>query len=153
MAKYGLNKVMLIGNLGQDPELKYTEQGIPLTTISLACTERVRTQDGNYDDRTNWVRVNLWRSQAEIAHKYLRKGSTVYIEAKLRQSSWETPQGEKRSRLDLDATQLILLDGRPGSGGAPSNPQSMSQPSAYANPSSTPDSSPSTDPEIDDLPF
>lgn len=142
---------MLIGNLGQDPELKYTDQGIPLTTLSLACTERVRTQDGNYDDRTNWVRVNLWRGQAEIAAKYLRKGSSVFLEAKLRQSSWETPQGEKRSRLDIDATQLILLDGRP----APqAGNTAMPGQSAYSAPAAKPTAKQPVDqPDIDDLPF
>lgn len=120
MAKYGLNRVTLIGNLGQDPEIRYTDQGVAYTQLSLACTENGRDKEGNYVDRTEWVRVTLWRAQADIASKYLRKGSTVYIEGRLRTSSWETPQGEKRSRTDVEGTRLILLDSRnPMSGGAP----------------------------------
>lgn len=113
MAKYGLNRVELIGNLGKDPELKYLDQGIALATIRIACTERGRNKDGEYIDRTEWVTVNLWRSQAEIVAKYCKKGSTVFIEGRLRNQNWETPEGERRSRLDIDASRVILLDGRP----------------------------------------
>ncbi|MEM6764104.1 MAG: single-stranded DNA-binding protein [Bacteroidota bacterium] len=116
MAKYGLNKVTLIGNLGKDPELKYLDSGVALATVRLACTERSRDKDGNYTDKTEWVSVNLWRNQAEIVSKYCRTGSTLYIEGRLKNQSWETPQGEKRSRLDIDANKVILLDGR-GEGG------------------------------------
>ena len=95
MAKYGLNQVTLIGNLGRDPELKYLDQGIALANLWIACTDRVRDKAGNYTDRTEWVSVNLWRGQAEIAGKYCRKGSTVCIEGRLVTRSWETPPGRK----------------------------------------------------------
>mgnify|MGYP000444682501 CR=1 FL=1 len=131
MAKYGLNRVTLIGNLGQDPELRYLDQGIPLVSISLACTERSRSRDGNYVDRTEWFNVNIWRGQAETVSKYCRKGSTLYVEGRLRNQSWETPQGEKRRRLDIDATKVILLDSRPAGmdsmgGGVQAAPQQTS---------------------------
>ncbi len=112
MAKYGLNKVELIGNLGKDPEIKYLDQGIALTTVRIACTERSRTKDGTYIDRTEWISVNLWRSQAEIVAKYCRKGSTIFVEGRIRNQNWETPEGDKRSRMDIDATKVILLDSR-----------------------------------------
>lgn len=113
MAKYGLNKVTLIGNLGADPELRYLDQGIALVSLSLACTERSRDKTGNYVDRTDWVDVNLWRSQAEIVGKYCRKGSTVYIEGRLVTRNWDTPEGEKRYKTEVQGYKVILLDGRP----------------------------------------
>lgn len=161
MAKYGLNRVMLIGNLGMDPELKYLDQGIALTTVRLALTDRVRNREGNYEDRTEWVSVNLWRAQAETVAKYCRKGSTIYVEGKLRMQSWETPQGEKRSRLDIDANKLILLDGRPQSAGT-STPQQTENLSANLGIEQTAQSGntvtsdtdkSSTGSEHDDLPF
>lgn len=113
MAKYGLNKVILIGNLGQDPELKYLDQGVAVTSLNLACTESIRTKDGQNQDRTEWVRVVLWRGQAEVAAKYCRKGSTVSIEGKLTTRSWETESGEKRSITEVEGRRLVLLDGKP----------------------------------------
>lgn len=119
MAKYGLNRVSLIGNLGADPELRYLDQGIALATLRMACTERSRDREGNYVDRTEWVEVNLWRSQAEIVGKYCRKGSTIYIEGRIVNRSWETPEGEKRYKTEIQGTKVILLDSRPpGVGGS-----------------------------------
>ncbi len=159
MAKYGLNRVTLIGNLGQDPEIRYTDQGVAYTQISLACTEASRDKEGNYIDRTEWVRVTLWRGQADIAAKYLRKGSTVYIDGRLRTSSWETPQGEKRSRTDVEGTRLILLDSRNPQAGAPIGQPPMQTPqpqrpvnSVPSSPAGTP-SKPTISEGDDDLPF
>ena len=147
MAKYGLNKVTLIGNLGKDPELKYLDSGVALATIRIACTERSRDKEGNYIDRTEWVSVNLWRNQAEVVSKYCRTGSTLYIEGRLKNQSWETPQGEKRSRLDVDATKVILLDGRSDGSRTSengSNVGNVAQAASSPNPSFE---------EPDDLPF
>ncbi|RMG16262.1 MAG: single-stranded DNA-binding protein [Bacteroidetes bacterium] len=113
MAKYGLNRVTLIGNLGADPELRYLDQGIALATLRMACTERYRDKEGNYVDRTDWIDVNLWRSQAEIVAKFCRKGSTLYVEGRLVNRSWETPEGEKRYKTEVQGTRVILLDSRP----------------------------------------
>jgi single-strand DNA-binding protein len=129
MAKYGLNKVSLIGNLGFEPEMSHTDQGVPYTRLRLALTERFRSRDGADQDRTEWVEVTLWRSQAEIAKRSLRKGASVYIEGRLRNHAWETPQGERRSRLEIEGNRLILLDGPqsndgpPFEGGAPAHGQ------------------------------
>ncbi|MCL4157137.1 UNVERIFIED_CONTAM: hypothetical protein GTU68_054337, partial [Idotea baltica] len=112
MAKYGLNQVTLIGNLGKDPELKYLDQGIAVTSLRMACTESYRDKNGNNVDKTEWVTVNLWRGQAEIAAKYCKKGSTVCIHGKLTTRSWETPQGEKRSITEVEGRRIILLDSR-----------------------------------------
>ncbi len=115
MAKYGLNQVTLVGNLGRDPELKYLDQGVALTNLWLACTESYRDRNGNQVDRTEWVSVNLWRGQAEVAAKYCRKGSTVCIEGRLSSRSWETPEGETRRVTEVEGRRLILLDGPPAS--------------------------------------
>ncbi|MEM7375402.1 MAG: single-stranded DNA-binding protein [Bacteroidota bacterium] len=166
MAKYGLNRVTLIGNLGHEPELKYLDQGIAYMTIRLACTDRVRNKEGNFQDRTEWVSVNLWRGQAEIASKYCKRGSTVCIEGRIRTQQWETPEGEKRSRTLVEGQKLILLDGRPVGGGEfsqPVSPVSAATPpqpvqkdvAANSSPqTSSPQSSP-VDPAtgMDDLPF
>jgi len=154
MAKYGLNRVELIGNLGQDPEVRHTDKGVMYATMNLACTERFRDREGNYTDRTEWVRVTLWRGQAEIASRYLRKGSTVFVEGRLRNSSWETPQGEKRSRVDIEGIRLLLLDGRPPQqAGQPlhSNTQVQQEPLSQTQSSSSP--TPDTGAGDDDLPF
>ena len=163
MAKYGLNKVTLIGNLGRDPELRYLDQGVALATVRMACTERSRDKEGNYVDRTEWITVNLWRSQAEIVHRYCRKGSTICVEGRLRNQSWESPEGEKRSRLDVDGIRVILLDSRPEGDPASeaANPvakSSDSSPSSSGTPSPGATSSQAEKPafeegEEDDLPF
>jgi len=160
MAKYGLNKVSLIGNLGLDPEMAHTDQGVPYTRLRVALTERFRMRDGNYQDRTEWVDVTLWRAQAEVAKQYLRKGSAVYIEGRLRNNSWETPEGERRSRLEIEGNRLILLDSPTQTGGPPFQsgaPHLQNQPTeAQAKSPST--STPSDDAiarseDGDDLPF
>ncbi|TAE61413.1 MAG: single-stranded DNA-binding protein [Bacteroidetes bacterium] len=113
MAKYGLNRLTLIGNLGRDPESFETKEGIPYARFTLACTEQVRTAQGA-EDKTEWFRITVWRGQAEVARNYLRKGSSVYIEARLRNTEYETAQGEKRYGVEYDVTRLILLDKAPG---------------------------------------
>lgn len=157
MAKYGLNKVTLIGNLGMDPELKYLDQGIAYTQLRLACSDRYRDKDGQYQDRTEWVSVTLWRGSAEIVSKYCRKGSTICIEGRLRNHSWETPQGEKRSRLEVEGSQVILLDSRPPAEGdyaAPvAQPESRNQAQEPLAQPDQPSAAPETGGEMDDLPF
>lgn len=150
MAKYGLNKVTLIGNLGADPELKYLDQGIAYTQLRLACTDRYRDKDGQYQDRTEWVSVNLWRGSAEVVSRYCKKGSTICVEGRLRSHSWETPQGERRSRMEVEGSQVILLDGRPTEEGSFAEPASR-----LSSPASSPADQPVADPggPTDDLPF
>ncbi len=144
MAKYGLNKVTLIGNLGADPELRYLDQGIALATIRIACTERSRDREGNYVDKTEWVEVNLWRGNAEVVGKYCRKGSTVYIEGRIVNRNWETPEGKKRYKTEVQGNRVILLDSRPATGfpggTAMSNP--VSEVSEVGNPANTPQQNP-----------
>lgn len=158
MAKYGLNKVSLIGNLGIDPEMSHTDQGVAYTRLRLALTERFRTREGGHQDRTEWVEVTLWRSQAEIAKQYLRKGAAVYIEGRLRNNTWETPQGERRSRLEIEGNRLILLDSPTRQEGVPFE---SGAPHTAVSPASSPSVSSATQPEEaparsedgDNLPF
>lgn len=155
MAKYGLNQVTLIGNLGRDPETKYLDQGVAFTNLWLACTESYRDKNGNNVDRTEWVSVNLWRSQAEIAAKYCRKGSTVCVEGRLTTRTWDTPQGEKRSKTEVEGRRLILLDSRPGGGehNPTSVPVSETSGQFPGNDSGTHQFSNTAGEGLDDLPF
>ena len=117
MAGKSLNRVQLIGNLGKDPEVKYTPQGTPVAKLTIATNERFKDKAGEWQDRTEWHNVVLWQRLAEIAGEYLKKGSKVYIEGRIQTSSWEDKQsGEKKYRTEIIASDLVLLSGR-GEGG------------------------------------
>jgi single-strand DNA-binding protein len=117
MAK-SLNKVMLIGNLGKDPEVKYTPSGTPVAKLTVATNERFKDKDGQWADRTEWHNVVLWQRLAEIAGEYLKKGGKVYVEGRLQTRSWEDKQtNQKRYMTEVVASDLVLLGGR-GEGGA-----------------------------------
>ena len=113
-----LNKVLLIGNLGRDPEVRTTPQGVPVANFSIACTETWSDPNGQRQERTEWVDLVLWRKQAEIAQKYLRKGSRIFVEGKLQTRSWDDQQsGQKRYRTEVVVDRMMMLDGRPAEGG------------------------------------
>src|SRR6201997_1526382 len=117
MAK-SVNKVILIGNLGKDPEVKYTPQGTPVAKITLATNERWKDKDGNWQDRTEWHNVVLWQRLAEIAGEYLKKGGKVYIEGRLQTRSWDDKtSGQKKYMTEVVANDLVLLGGRGEGGG------------------------------------
>jgi single-strand DNA-binding protein len=117
MAGKSVNKVTLLGNLGKDPEVKYTPQGTAVAKLALATNERYKDKDGQWQDRTEWHNVVLWQRLAEIAGEYLKKGSKVYIEGKLQTRSWEDKQtNQKRYMTEVVANDLVLLGGR-GEGG------------------------------------
>ena len=112
MAK-SVNKVILIGNLGKDPEIKYTPSGTAVAKFSLATNERYKDKAGEWQDRTEWHNVVLWQRLAEIAGEYLKKGGKVYIEGKLQTRSWEDKQsGQKKYMTEIVANDLVLLGGR-----------------------------------------
>lgn len=108
----GLNKVMIIGNLGRDPEMRYTPSGRPVTSFSVATSRSWVTTDGERREATEWFNVVAWRDLAEICHQYLTKGSKVYIEGRLQTRSWETSDGQRHFRTEIVADEMILLDGR-----------------------------------------
>ena len=123
MASRGVNKVILIGNLGADPETRYMPNGGAVTTIRLATSETWKDQSGQQQERTEWHRVVFYRKLAEIAGEYLKKGGKVYIEGSLRTSQYEK-NGEKRYSTDIVANEMQMLDRAGGpmesAGGAPS---------------------------------
>ena len=120
-----VNKVILVGNVGQDPEVKYTPSGTPVAKFSLATNERFKDRGGEWQDRTEWHNVVAWQRLAEIAGEYIRQGSKLYIEGKLETSSWDDRQrGGKRYRTEIIARDIVLLgphDGAKDSGDAKSN--------------------------------
>ena len=116
MAK-SVNKVILIGNLGKDPEVKYTPQGTAVAKFSLATNERYKDKSGEWQDRTEWHNLVAWARTAEIVGEYLKKGRTVYVEGSLRTSSWEDKQtNQKKYKTEIWVNDLVLLGGR-GEGG------------------------------------
>jgi single-strand DNA-binding protein len=122
----GINKVILIGNLGRDPETRYSQGGNAVTNFSVATTENWRDrQSGEQQERTEWHNIVCFARLAEIAGEYLKKGSKVYIEGSLRTSSWEQ-DGQKKYRTEVMARDLQMLDSR--GGGAPSGFESGSEP-------------------------
>src|ERR1700747_3050508 len=118
MAGKSLKRVQLIGNLGKDPEVKYTPQGTPVAKLTIATNERFKDKAGEWQDRTEWHNVVLWQRLAEIAGEYLKKGGKVYIEGRLQTRSWDDKtSGQKKYMTEVVASDLILLGGRGEGGG------------------------------------
>ena len=111
-----INKVILIGNLGADPEIRYTQNGTQVATFNLATTERWRGQDGQTQEQTEWHRIVAWAKLAEICGEYLHKGSRVYIEGKLQTRKWQDQGGADRYTTEIIAREMKMLTPR-GSGG------------------------------------
>jgi single-strand DNA-binding protein len=108
----GLNKVMLIGNLGKDPEMKYTPSGMPVTTFSVAVSRSWRTPEGENREETEWFRVVAWQKLAETCNEYLRKGMRVYIEGRLQTRKWTDQQGQERYTTEVVANEMVMLTSR-----------------------------------------
>jgi single-strand DNA-binding protein len=111
-----LNKATLIGNLGKDPEVRAIPSGAKVANFSIATTESYTGKDGQKVDKTEWHNIVMWRGLAEVAEKYLRKGSQVYIEGRLQTRSWDDQNGQKRYTTEIVADNMVML-GRPGGGG------------------------------------
>jgi len=105
-----LNKVMIIGNVGKDPEMSYTGSGIPFATIRVATSESWKDKDGNWQEHTEWHSVVAWRGLAEVMNKIISKGARVYIEGKLQNRIYEDRDGNKRYHSEIVADNIILLD-------------------------------------------
>ncbi len=108
----GVNRVMLIGNLGKDPDMQFLEGNIAVAKFSLATTETYKDRSGKLISQTEWHTVVLWRGLAELAQKYLHKGSLVYIEGRLKTRSWEDKEGNKKFATEIVGDNLIMLDKR-----------------------------------------
>ncbi len=114
----GVNKVILIGNLGNDPDVRYTANGKAITNISLATSESWKDKDsGEQQERTEWHRVVFFGRLAEIASEYLKKGSQVYVEGSLRTNKWQDKEGKDRYTTEIIASEMQMLGGRGGSSG------------------------------------
>ena len=113
-----VNKVILLGNLGKDPEVKYTPQGTAVAKFSLATNERFKDKAGEWQDRTEWHNIVCWQRLAEIAGEYLKKGRMVYIEGRIQTHSWDDKQsGQKKYMTEIIANDLVLLGGKGEGGG------------------------------------
>jgi len=143
----GVNKVILIGNLGADPETRYMPSGAAVTNIRLATSESWRDkQTGEQTERTEWHRVAFFNRLAEIAGEYLRKGSQVYIEGRIRTRKWQDRDGNDRYTTEIIADEMQMLGSRGGAGGQPSAGPSRSRPAPE------PATAGSGEPD-DDIPF
>ena len=109
----GLCKATIIGNLGGDPEMRYTPAGRAFTTFNVACNRTYTTPDGERREETEWFRVTAWSRLAELCNQFLSKGRRVYIEGRLSSRSWEGADGQKRFSLEIAASEMVLLDSRP----------------------------------------
>ncbi|HKL78604.1 MAG TPA: single-stranded DNA-binding protein [Gammaproteobacteria bacterium] len=117
MASGGVNKVILIGNLGRDPEIRYTTNGNAVANLSLATTRRYRGRDGQQQEETEWHRVVMFSRLAEIAGEYLRKGSQCYIEGRLQTRKWQDQNGQDRYSTEVVANEMQMLGAGGGGGG------------------------------------
>jgi len=155
-----VNKVILIGNLGKDPELRYTPGGQPVASFPIATTERWNDKNGQAQKRTEWHNIVVWNKQAELANQYLKKGRPVYIEGRITTRSWDDRDGNKRYKTEIVANTVQFLSGGSG-GGADGDAGSVS--SAGPVDTDTPAAAPSAaapgpvsdapPPAEDDLPF
>ena len=117
MAK-SVNKVILLGNLGKDPEVKYTPSGMAVARFTMATSDRTKDKDGNWQDRTEWHNLVAFQRTAEIAAEYLKKGNKVYIEGRLHSDSWDDKEtGQKKYRTEIIVNDLVLIGGPRDSGG------------------------------------
>jgi len=144
-SKGTLNKVMLIGRLGADPELKYTPNGAAVLSISIATNTSWKDQDGKAQEKTEWHRVSIWRKTAEVVNQYAKKGSRIYVEGKLTTRSWTDKDGVKRYTTEVQADQIQLLEGRSEREAAEPGPPPVAAPPEA-------DFAPAHE-ESDDLPF
>ncbi|MDP1573344.1 MAG: single-stranded DNA-binding protein [Coxiellaceae bacterium] len=150
----GINKVILIGNLGSDPEVRYTPNNSPVVTVSVATSTAWRDkQSGEAQERTEWHRVVFFNRLAEIVSEYLKKGSKVYIEGSLRTRKWMDKSGAEKYTTEIIANEMQMLDGRgAGQGSSAADHQEFSAPSHQAAPAMASAAHASTDFD-DDIPF
>ncbi|MCE7067900.1 single-stranded DNA-binding protein [Dyadobacter sp. CY326] len=111
-----VNKVILIGNLGSDPEVRYLESGSAVAKFNIATTESYTNKSGERVDNTEWHRIELWEGLAKVAEKYLKKGNQVYIEGRIRTDSWTDKEGQQKTGVTIRANSMTLLGGPSGSG-------------------------------------
>ena len=111
----GVNKVILVGNLGKDPEVRYLDSGVAVANFSLATTENYKNKQGEKVSQTEWHNIVLWRGLAEVAEKWLKKGSSVYIEGKIRTNKWEDKEGKTRYNTEILVDNMTMLGNKTNS--------------------------------------
>ena len=109
----GVNKVILIGNLGKDPEVRYLDSGVAVANFSLATTENYKNKQGERVSQTEWHNIVLWRGLAEVAEKYLKKGASIYVEGKIKTRKWEDKEGVTRYSTEILGDNMTMLGGKP----------------------------------------
>lgn len=119
----GLCKATIIGNLGRDPEMRYTPSGKPVTSFSVACNRVYTTAEGERREETEWFRVIAWGKLAETCSQILSKGRRVYVEGRLQTRTWEGQDGQKRTEVEIVANDMLVLDSRPRGEGADLEPE------------------------------
>jgi len=144
----GVNKVILVGNLGSDPQVRYTPGGQAVANFNIATSERFNNKAGEKEERTEWHRIVAWGKLAEICQQYLKKGKQVYIEGRLQTRQWEDQQGQKRQTTEIVAQNMQML-GRVGESGGPGGGGGDFAPQDFGSAEPAPQGA-STD---DDLPF
>jgi len=127
----GVNKVILVGNLGKDPEIKYFENGVPKASFSLATSETYTTKSGEKVDSVEWHNIVMWRGLAEVAEKYLKKGDGIYLEGKIRNRSWDDADGNKKYITEIEVANMVMLGRRNTPDGRV--PQTASAPMPQSN--------------------
>lgn len=130
--KKGVNKVLLLGNLGNDPEVRYMPNGTAVANLSLATSESWNDQQGQQHERTEWHRLTMYRRLAEIAGEYLKKGSQIYVEGKLQTRKWQDQQGQDRYTTEIVVEEMQMLGGNAGSNSGQRNNQGNYQQGGYA---------------------
>jgi single-strand DNA-binding protein len=144
-----VNKVILVGNVGKDPEVRYLENGVAVAQFTLATSEVYKDKSGNRATRTEWHNIVAWRNLAEIVEKYVKKGNPLYIEGKITSRSYDAKDGSKRYVTEIVANELKMLGSKPGAGGGHEQATPPVQ-EEHFNASASSDSEPA---ELNDLPF
>ena len=141
------NKVILIGNVGKDPEVRHLETGIAVASFTLATTERYKNRNGELQDQTEWHNIVCWRNLAELSEKYIKKGAQIFVEGKIRTRSWADQTGAKRYTTEIVADNIRLLDRKGAVTGTPADMP------VQAAPVSQPTFTAPVEDASDDLPF
>jgi len=150
----GINKAILIGNLGRDPEIRYTPNGTAVANFTMATTETISTKDGGREDRTEWHRIVAFGRLAEICGEYLAKGRQVYIEGRIQTRDWEDRDGNKRTTTEIIANIMQMLGSPPSGTGSRSSAPPRTSPSSEKGPAfNDPGGDSGGPPPDDDIPF
>lgn len=153
----GVNKVILIGNLGSDPEVRHLSNGSVVANFNIATSESYTNKNGERVTQTEWHRIELWEGLAKVAEQYLKKGNTVYIEGRLRTENWQDSDGNSRTTTRIRGLNMTMLGGNRGTeqsgGGYQQQSQATSAPATAPAQSTEPSTPPPAEDEVDDLPF